>query len=135
MELCNEPMAKHTTLRIGGPARKLLIPESEEELLGLLQECRKAKLPFRIVGNGSNILVNDVGLEEVVIKNTRACLRLECHEGAVYAGGSVKIQHFLRFCAAHNLGGLEYLFSVPATIGGAVLHECGTGALCEQTNF
>lgn len=132
MELSNEPMAKHTTLKIGGPVRKLLIPENEEELLAAVQQCHREGNSFRIVGNGSNILVNDNGLDEVIIKNTRACLRLECDGTTIYAGASVKIQRFVRFCAEHDLGGFEYLISVPATVGGVVFMNAGRGRHVNQ---
>jgi UDP-N-acetylmuramate dehydrogenase len=132
MELFDEPMAKHTTLKIGGPARKMLIPESEEELLSAVRQCRREGTPFRIVGNGSNILVNDEGLDEVIIKTTRACLRLECEGKTIYAGASVKIQRFVRFCAEHDLGGFEYLISVPATVGGVVFMNAGRGRHLNQ---
>ena len=132
MEFHNELLSKHTTLKIGGPARKLLVPESEEELLSAIKQCRRETTPFRILGNGSNILVNDDGLDEVIIKNTRACLRLECDGTMIYAGASVKIQRFVRFCAENDLGGFECLISVPATVGGVVFMNAGRGRYVNQ---
>ena len=129
IEMGNEPMLLHTTLHIGGPAKVMLMPESEEEFIGAIKECMQRKVPYRILGYGSNILVSDRGVDGYVINNTKACLRLELEEGGVvYAGSSVRLQTFIRFCVNHDLGGHEYLFSVPGSIGGAVLMNAGLGA-------
>lgn len=125
--LTNESMAKHTTFRIGGPVEEMLIPETEEELISIFGECVKSGNAFRLLGRGSNILVSDAGLKGRVIDNARACTRLEIADGVVYAGGSVKIQQFIRFCVRNNLAAPEYLFSVPATIGGTIFMNAGRG--------
>ena len=129
MEMTNELMSRHTTLRIGGPVEVMLMPESEEEFMEAIKECRLRGFPCRILGNGSNILVNDRGLQGYVINNTKACMRLELdNSGVVYAGSSVRLQTFIRFCVNNELGGCEYLYSVPCTIGGAVFMNAGRGA-------
>lgn len=125
--LPNEPLANHTTFRIGGPADRLVIPRSEEELIRVIQACRSEGLPYRLLGNGSNLLVSDTGVRGVVIKNTQACTALSVAGELVEAGASVKLQAFIKFCVAHDREGLEYLYSVPATIGGAVCMNAGRG--------
>jgi UDP-N-acetylmuramate dehydrogenase len=132
--LTNEPMAKHTTFRIGGSVEELIIPESEDELVAVFRECLHRGAPFRILGNGSNILVSDAGLKGSVIGNSRACARLEVSQGLVYAGASVKIQQFIRMCVNSGLKSPEYLFSVPASVGGAIFMNAGRGRLYSQKN-
>jgi len=132
IELPNEPMSKHTTFRIGGPVELMLIPGSEQELIDAVVDCNNHDIPYRILGNGSNLLVSDDGLKGRVINNQDACTRLELVDGVVYAGSSVKLQSFIRFCVKNGLEGSEYLFSVPATIGGAVFMNAGRGKALNQ---
>ena len=133
IELYKEPMSEHTTFKMGGPVDCLLIPESEAELVETVKVFQAAGKPYRLLGNGSNILASDEGLKGTVIKTTRACMDLElAGERRVYAGASVKVQPFARFCINHNLEGLEYLYSVPATIGGAVFMNAGRGKTKQQ---
>lgn len=126
--LRGEPLANHTTFRIGGPADLLAIPTTEEELLDTIQRCERDRLPWRLLGNGSNILVDDEGVDGVVIKMTKACGELTVQDGVVEAGASVTLQAFIQKCVRHNLEGMEYLYSVPATIGGAIYMNAGRGA-------
>ena len=126
--LHDELMSKHTTFRIGGPVETMLIPESEDELINTIRDCRAQNQPYRILGNGSNLLVSDQGIKECVINNERACKRLEIKDNdIIYAGSSVKIQLFIRFCVNHGREGYEYLFSVPAAVGGAIYMNAGRG--------
>lgn len=127
MRLANEPLANHTTLKVGGPAEELFMPASEEELIETVHACRRANVPWRMLGNGSNLLVRDQGVAGVVIKNTRACSSLTARGDVVEAGSAVMLQPFIRFCHRHELEGMEYLYSVPATIGGAVFMNAGRG--------
>lgn len=126
MKLYNEPMANHTTFKIGGPADVMVIPESEEELIKTVKECKENNTPFYILGNGSNILVNDEGIRGIVIKNTQACREVDVKNNIVEVGSSVYLQDFVRVCINHNLEGMEYLYSVPATVGGALFMNAGT---------
>ena len=132
ISLTNEPLAKYTTLRIGGKADIMLQPENEEELISSIINCRKENARFRMLGNGSNLLISDKGVRGYVINNQDACTQLEYSDGVVYAGSSVKVQAFVRFCVKNNLGATEYLFSIPATIGGAVFMNAGRGKHVNQ---
>lgn len=125
--LHDELMSKHTTFRIGGPAEIMLIPESEEELLNAVKDCMALGRPYRILGNGSNLLVSDQGVKDYVINNERACSKLDIKDGVIYVGSSVKLQLFIRFCVNQERAGCEYLFSVPATVGGAIYMNAGRG--------
>ena len=64
----DEPMKSHTTFRIGGPAKYFVIPETQEEIKAVIDCCKKAEMPYYILGNGSNLLVSDKGYEGVIIQ-------------------------------------------------------------------
>ncbi len=130
--LINEPMAKHTTFRVGGAVEELVIPESEEEFIEIFRQCLGSRIPFRVLGNGSNILVGDEGLRGCVIESARSCSSLGISNGLVYCGASIKVQQFIRFCVRHDLQAPEYLFSVPATVGGAIFMNAGRGRALNQ---
>lgn len=122
-----EPLSNHTTFKIGGPADVLSIPESEDELIREIKRCQNEGIDYRILGNGSNLLVNDKGINGMVIKNTKACTNLERNENFVEVGSSVSLQKFVKFCVDNSLEGMEYLYSIPATIGGAIYMNAGRG--------
>lgn len=127
IELKNELMSKHITFKVGGPVEIMLIPETEDELIQAIKFVHQKETPCRILGNGSNLIVKDKGLKGYVIKNTKACLALEVEDNIVYTGASVKLQQYIKFCTKNNLEGPEYLFSVPATMGGAIFMNAGRG--------
>lgn len=125
--LIKESMANHTTFRIGGPAN-ISIPENREELLNEIKRCLRERISYKILGNGSNILVKDGGLNGIVIKNTLALNYLYAEDdGRVTAGSSVLLPKLVNYCVENNLEGMEYLSSVPGTIGGAVYMNAGRG--------
>ena len=124
----HEPLSKHTTLNIGGPARRFLIPESPQELIDAVTTCRRRRTPYVVLGRGSNVLVSDRPLKKVVIKNTEACRHLAQPEPhIVEAGSSVPLQELIRFCVERDLYGMEYLSSVPGNVGGAIAMNAGRG--------
>lgn len=132
MRRVTEPLANHTWLKIGGQA-EIAIPETKMELIELLKECHQKDRQYRILGNGSNLLVTDEGIEELVIKHTEACTQIEINDGAVDAGASVAIPQFVNKLVQNNFGGYEYLYSVPGTLGGAVFMNAGRGEKHQKT--
>lgn len=127
-----EPLAEHTWLDVGGPA-DVAVPESVDELVDLLETCHRDDRAYRILGNGSNVLVSDDGVDELVIKTTEACGDVEVDDGVVRTGASVAAPQFANLLVQHGLGGYEYLYSVPGTIGGAVYMNAGRGERHQQT--
>lgn len=127
IRLYGELMRNHTTFRLGGPADELCIPESREELIQEINACRKSGHSCRVMGNGSNILVRDQGIRGVVVKNTKALDCLEKSGNRVIAGSSVMLPQFVHFCVDHDLEGMEYLSSIPGTVGGALFMNAGRG--------
>ncbi|WP_306536990.1 UDP-N-acetylmuramate dehydrogenase [Geobacter sp.] len=126
-EIKNEPLSSCTTFRIGGPADRLVTPPDRASLLDTLATCLRNRTPCFVLGRGSNVLFSDAGFRGVVIRNTAACNELDYDGETVTAGSSVPLQTFIRFCHSHGLHGMEYLYSVPGNIGGAVVMNAGRG--------
>ncbi len=123
----NEPLSDHTTFKIGGPAIELSIPEDKEELIREIRRCKKRNLDYKLLGKGSNILVSDKGVKKVIIKNTEACTDIKKNDDIVEVGSSVSLQKFVKFCVNNNLEGMEYLYPIPATVGGGIYMNAGRG--------
>ncbi|MEW5895888.1 MAG: FAD-binding protein [Candidatus Omnitrophota bacterium] len=124
----NSPLSHFTTLRVGGPARYLLIPESKDELIEALLGLNNSGIPYAVIGNGSNLLVHDNGFKGTIILNTVACTDLRAVP-LITAGSSVTLQQFVRFCIKNNKHAMEYLYSVPGTLGGAIFMNAGRGKI------
>jgi len=127
MRLYGELMRNHTTFRLGGPAEELFVPESREELIREIKACHDGGRICRVMGNGSNLLVRDRGVRGVVVKNTKALDSLEKSGNRVIVGSSVMLPKFVHFCVDNDLEGMEYLSSIPGTIGGALYMNAGRG--------
>jgi len=124
IELINEPMLSYTLMRCGGICERILVPETEDELL---ECCKKYYDDIRILGAGSNVLPSDGILRGTVVKNTQACLRMERDGHRVFVGSSVRLTAFVRYLVSESLFGYEYLVSVPGNIGGALYMNAGRG--------
>ncbi len=123
--LVDEPMCRHTSFRIGGPADYLAIPQSEAQLITLLALGRRHDVPVTIVGNGSNLLVRDNGIRGLVIKMGGGLLDLSCENDRIKAGAGVALAAVAHFAAAHNLTGMEFAVGIPGSLGGAVFMNAG----------
>lgn len=126
----DEPMAKHTTLRLGGPADMWLRPHDRATLEFVLQRCDAADVPVHFVGSGTNLLVRDGGLRGCVI-NLGKMNRVwqpdpsgAPHRVDVEAGASTG--RLLSFCLGLELGGVEFLGGVPGSVGGGLIMNAGT---------
>lgn len=126
MKRRTEPLSEHTWLKIGGPA-EIATPETKAEFVELLTECYENDRNYRILGGGSNLLVDDDGIDELVIKSTEACTDFDVDGTEVKVGASMMIPQFVRRCVEHDLGGYEYLYSVPGTVGGGIYMNAGRG--------
>jgi UDP-N-acetylmuramate dehydrogenase len=121
-----EPLSFHTSLRIGGPADFFIVPQDVEDIRLALAFADKEQLPVEVVGGGNNLLVRDRGVRGVVLKLEGCLGRAEFHGEEAIAGAGVSLSALIREAAALNLGGLECLVGIPATIGGAVAMNAGT---------
>jgi UDP-N-acetylmuramate dehydrogenase len=122
--LFREPMARHTTFKIGGPADLVVIPEHAEELKAALRFARCRGLAVFVLGSGSNILVRDGGIRGLVILSGKL-QDLERAGSEVTAGAGVRTSRLLAFCSKQGLAGLEFLSGIPGTVGGAVWGNAG----------
>ena len=121
----DEPMREHTTFRIGGNARRFACPRSVEELTGLLSLAEEAGIPFLVVGNGSNLLVSDNGIDKLVI-HTGAMDQMQLLEGErILAAAGVSLARLAVFAKNHALTGLEFSHGIPGSLGGAVCMNAG----------
>jgi UDP-N-acetylmuramate dehydrogenase len=115
-----EPLAFHTSLRIGGPADIFVVPQDTEDIRHAVLFAQREQLPVRVIGGGNNLIVRDRGLRGVVLK-VEGCLgRVEFHGEEAVVGAGVGLSALIREAAAANLGGLECLVGIPATVGGAL---------------
>lgn len=121
------PMARHTSLRIGGPADAMATPSDRAELARLLALCSERELPIRVLGAGFNVLVADAGLTGVVLrlKKLRRIERVADDVIAVEAGASHAT--ITRYCVEHGLAGLEFGAGIPGTLGGWLAMNAGIG--------
>jgi UDP-N-acetylmuramate dehydrogenase len=122
--LRNEPLARYTTMRVGGPADLLLVVSSVEALIETLQVVQAQGLPWRVLGSGSNVLVSDDGVRGLVIVNKAERVTFQAG-GALYAEAGANLSSLARSCVARGLAGLEWAVSVPGTVGGAVVGNAG----------
>ncbi|MBQ9993035.1 MAG: UDP-N-acetylmuramate dehydrogenase [Firmicutes bacterium] len=123
--LFDEPMKKHTTWQIGGPADLFLRPENEAELCAVLRYCDDQNLPLQIIGNGSNLLVGDKGIRGAVIQLGSNYSAIEwLSDGAIVQAGAM-LTAVAKRAAQHDLCGMECLAGIPGSIGGAVYMNAG----------
>ena len=123
--LANEPMASHTTFRIGGPADYFVMPETVEELRDILALCKEEGLPYFILGNGSNLLVGDKGFRGVVIQLYKNFDGLSIEGTKVTAKSGAMLIRVAKEAGKAGLTGLEFASGIPGTIGGAMVMNAG----------
>ena len=121
-----EPLSFHTSLRIGGPADFFIVPQDVEDIRLALAFADKEGLPVEVIGGGNNLLVRDRGIRGVVLRLEGCLGRAEFNGEEAVAGAGVSLSALIREAAALNLGGVECLVGIPATIGGAVAMNAGT---------
>ena len=123
--LLAEPMAKHTSFRIGGPADALAQPANEAELAALLQRAAEHAVPVTLIGNGSNLLVRDKGIRGLVIKLGNLFSSVAAEGNTLTFGCGVSLAMASKKAASLSLSGMEFAVGIPGTIGGAVYMNAG----------
>lgn len=120
-----EPMSRHTSFRIGGPAKRMAFPTSKEQLVLLLSLAADCKSNPLVMGNGTNLLAPDEGLDRLVI-DTGGLGRIEAGEGGcLTADAGVPLHRLAEFACRQGLTGLEFAHGIPGTLGGAVCMNAG----------
>ncbi len=122
----NEPLAKHTTLRVGGPADVYVEPASEEDLAGIVRFCNGQDVPFFVIGRGSNLLVRDGGFRGVIICLAHANFsRIAVADGRLHCGAGAKLKNVAVEARRHGLSGMEFFEGIPGSVGGALRMNAG----------
>ena len=121
----NEPLSKHTTFRVGGPARILVIPNSKVSLVETINLIKKYQLPFKVIGRGSNLLPSDRLFEGVIVKCDKGLDHIEINGTQVTVGSGVSTILLANKVAKLSLTGLEFISGVPGSVGGAIYMNAG----------
>lgn len=121
----DEPMSKHTTFRIGGPASYFVTPMDTEELSQVVVLCKAERVPFFLLGHGSNILVSDKGIGGVVIQLYKNYAKFSIEGNLVKAEAGIMLNKLGQEIRDAGLTGFEFAAGIPGTLGGAVMMNAG----------
>ncbi len=121
-----ERMEEHTSLHIGGEADYFVTPTTDEEVRGVVNLCRQEKMPYFILGNGSNLLVSDLGYRGLILQLADNFGEIWVKEdNTITAQAGVMLARLANEAAANSLTGLEFASGIPGTLGGAVTMNAG----------
>ena len=120
-----ESMKKHTTFRIGGPADIFAVPDTIEKAAKIIGICREQKVPFYVIGNGSNLLVSDQGYRGVVVQVYKNLSAIEIKGDIITAQAGAMLSVIAKKAMAASLTGFEFASGIPGTIGGAAVMNAG----------
>ncbi len=123
--LFDEPMTRHTSFRIGGPADALLLPRAVPDLQRILVLAQALALPLTVIGNGSNLLVRDGGLRGLVLKVAENMERIEFNGEVMRAQAGALLRDVSLAAGGRSMTGLEFAIGIPGTLGGAVIMNAG----------
>ena len=123
--LWDEPMSRHTSLKVGGPADLFLEPADLDDLKRAMELIRRSSIPFLVVGSGFNLLVRDGGIRGCVISLKRLDSMIQMPGARLEVGAGVTNQALTRFAAENCLGGVEFLSGIPGSFGGALAMNAG----------
>lgn len=133
------PLAPLTTWRIGGPAELLATPVDVDDLVDAVRWATEAEVPWRVLGNGSNLLVRDEGVRGLVVRLRRTLDTIEVAGPTIVAGAGASFPAVANAAAANGLAGLEFAAGIPGSVGGAIVmnagwHEFETGNVVAQVD-
>ena len=120
-----EPMDRHTTFAVGGPANLFVEPASREELRLIVKTARQEGVPFFVTGNGSNLLVSDQGYRGMILHLGRLMSRIVVNDHMIDAEAGASLARIAREALEHGLTGLEFAAGIPGTLGGALVMNAG----------
>jgi len=116
--LFDAPMRRFTSMKVGGPAECLLFPKDVGELRKVVRFARRGKIPFLILGKGTNLVVRDKGVRGWVINLTQGMKKVKIDGEVVEAEAGLALQRLVQFSIQKGLTGLEPFFGIPGTVGG-----------------
>ena len=121
----DEPMKSHTTFRVGGPADYFVTPQTAEEVAKVIEACTQEKVPYYIVGNGSNLLVSDKGYEGVIIQIYKQMNQVKVEGAQIHVQAGALLSMIAKRALDAELTGFEFAAGIPGTLGGACVMNAG----------
>jgi len=126
----DEPLKNHTSLRIGGPADIFCSPNDIEELKKAVSISKEYNIPFRVMGNGTNLLILDNGIRGLVINLNKNFKKIEFSDKIVKVGAGVSLVHLSKVALNRELSGLEFACAIPGALGGAIINNASFKGKC-----
>lgn len=123
--LLNEPMSRHTTFRVGGPAEIMFFPKNEEQTQRAMIAAKENNVPVLVIGNGSNLIVKDGGIRGLVIVLGEGFSQMICVNNIIEAQAGVSMAKVASFAQINGLAGLEFASGIPGTLGGGCTMNAG----------
>ena len=123
--LTEEPMSRHTSFQIGGPADIFVQPATGDEVRQAICMAKEAKIPFFVVGNGSNLLVSDDGFRGMILQIGRNLQEISVEGSEIYVQAGALLSRTARIALEHGLTGMEFAAGIPGSLGGAVAMNAG----------
>ena len=123
--LIDEPMSRHTTFCVGGPADFFVTPKAKEEVRDVIRICKEAGMPYYIIGNGSNLLVSDAGYRGVIVQIYKEMNEVKVEGDLVKAQAGALLSGIAAKALGAELSGFEFASGIPGTIGGACVMNAG----------
>lgn len=121
----SEPMSRHTTFQVGGPADYFVTPKEERQIQDVAAVLQGAGVPFYIMGNGSNLLVGDKGYRGVMIQICKKMNQIEIQDNMIHAQAGALLSKIAAKALTAGLAGFEFASGIPGTLGGAVMMNAG----------
>ncbi|MBQ7708258.1 MAG: UDP-N-acetylmuramate dehydrogenase [Lachnospiraceae bacterium] len=121
----NEPLKNHTTMRVGGPAEYLFLPENADEITRIIDYCKSADKKYIIIGNGSNMVFSDEGFNGIVIKLFNNMNSIKSEGEMIIADAGSILSKLASYARDNSLTGMEFAAGIPGTLGGAVVMNAG----------
>lgn len=126
----NEPLKNHTSLRIGGPADVFCSPGNIKDLKKVVSIFREYNIPFRVMGNGTNLLILDSGIRGLVISLNKDFQKIEFSDKIAKVGAGVSLVHLSKVALNRELSGLEFACAIPGALGGAIINNASFAGKC-----
>lgn len=123
--LTEEPMSRHTSFQIGGPAEIFVQPATGDEVRQAICLAKEEQIPFFVVGNGSNLLVSDDGFRGMIVQIGRNLQEISVEDNVIYAQAGALLSRVARTALEHGLTGMEFAAGIPGSLGGAVAMNAG----------
>jgi len=127
---CNEPLKGHTSMRVGGATDFFVRPKSIDQLASLKKSCAEKRVPFFIIGNGTNLIVNDRGFRGVVAKLDRLSAETNANGNGAFVQSGMLLASLVEYSVKSSQAGLEGLAGIPGSVGGAIFTNAGAYGMC-----